>query len=79
MLHRKMELNHLLKVYDSLYIDIYHDCKKPGIYNCIVCNIPLFSSELKFDSGCGWPAFFDELKGANITKIKDYTHGMVRT
>lgn len=63
----------------SFIIDIYYDCKKPGIYNCIVCNIPLFSSELKFDSGCGWPAFYDELKGANIKKIKDYTYGMVRT
>ncbi len=60
-------------------IDEYYKIFKSGIYNCVVCGIPLFSSEQKFDSGCGWPAFFDELKDANIKKIKDYTHGMVRT
>ena len=41
--------------------------------------MPLFSSETKFNSGCGWPAFFDELKDANIRKIVDNSHGMVRT
>lgn len=60
-------------------IDEYYKIFKSGIYNCVVCEIPLFSSEQKFDSGCGWPAFFDELKDANIKKIKDYSHGMVRT
>jgi peptide-methionine (R)-S-oxide reductase len=39
----------------------------------------LFSSETKFNSGCGWPAFYDEMKEAKIVKIKDSTHGMVRT
>ena len=44
-----------------------------------MCEIPLFSSETKYDSGCGWPAFYDELKEAKIVKLKDYTHGMART
>jgi peptide-methionine (R)-S-oxide reductase len=39
----------------------------------------LFSSQTKYDSGCGWPAFYDELKEANIKKISDVSHGMVRT
>lgn len=44
-----------------------------------MCSKPLFTSDMKFDSGCGWPAFYDELKEANITKKVDNTHGMVRT
>lgn len=75
----KRNLASLQKYHFSLSIDEYYNTFKPGIYNCIVCGIPLFSSEQKFDSGCGWPAFFDELKGANIRKIKDVSHGMVRT
>lgn len=43
-------------------IDEYYKTKTEGIYHCIVCNLPLFSSEAKYDSGCGWPAFTDELE-----------------
>lgn len=61
------------------HADEYNSHYEKGIYHCIVCNIPLFSSETKYNSGCGWPAFYDEMKEAKIVKIKDYTHGMVRT
>ena len=60
----------------SNYLDEYYNTKQEGVYNCIVCFRPLFTSETKFDSGCGWPAFYDEIKEANITKKHDYTHGM---
>ena len=53
--------------------------KTPGTYHCIVCQKPLFSSETKYDSGCGWPAFYDELKEACIKKKTDMSHLMVRT
>lgn len=55
-------------------------CKhhEPGTYICIVCETPLFESGTKFDSGTGWPSFFDCLKG-NVAEIVDKSHGMKRT
>ena len=49
-----------------------------GNYHCADCNKLLFSSESKFDSGCGWPAFSEEVPDAEITQLKDTSHGMVR-
>ena len=50
-----------------------------GTYRCICCENPLFRSDAKFDSGCGWPAFFEPLEGANLIELEDRSHGMVRT
>ena len=49
-----------------------------GSYHCADCDKLLFSSESKFNSGCGWPAFSEEDQDANITKLKDTSHGMIR-
>ncbi len=49
-----------------------------GNYHCAECDKLLFSSESKFDSGCGWPAFSEEVADAEITQLKDTSHGMVR-
>ena len=57
----------------------YHDSKEPGTYLCICCATPLFRSDAKFDSGCGWPSFFEPLEGANLVELKDGTLGMART
>jgi methionine-R-sulfoxide reductase len=57
----------------------YWDTKTQGTYKCICCGEPLFSSDSKFDSGCGWPSFFVPLKEENIAELKDNTYGMVRT
>ena len=57
----------------------YHDEKAVGTYRCVCCELPLFRSDAKFDSGCGWPSFFEPLEGANLVELDDATHGMTRT
>lgn len=49
-----------------------------GVYKCVVCHEDLFDSATKFNSGCGWPAFF-QAKNSKITEYKDTSHGMERT
>jgi 7-cyano-7-deazaguanine synthase len=56
----------------------YWDEKREGEYLCICCGKKLFTSEMKFDSGCGWPSFFSEDDGANIEQVEDRSHGMYR-
>ena len=53
--------------------------KEPGIYVDIVSGEPLFASSDKFESGCGWPSFTKPIEPANVTELKDTSHGMVRT
>jgi len=55
------------------------DNKKEGIYTCIVCGLPMFSSEHKFDSGSGWPSFHTEFDPKHIKRISDNSMSMVRT
>ena len=57
----------------------YWDTKTAGTYHCICCDTPLFVSDTKFDSGCGWPSFFEPLEGANLVELEDTSLGMVRT
>ena len=51
--------------------------KRQGIYLCVVCRETLFESNTKFESGSGWPSFFDSIEN-KITRKKDFSHGMVR-
>ena len=55
----------------------YHDCHDEGTYRCICCNTPLFHSETKFDSGTGWPSYYEAIEDAIIEK-RDESYGMVR-
>jgi len=55
------------------------DNKKEGVYACIVCGLPLFSSEHKFNSGTGWPSFNREFDPEHVSRRSDVAHGMVRT
>jgi peptide-methionine (R)-S-oxide reductase len=57
----------------------YFDHHEAGIYTCVCCNTPLFASDAKFDSGCGWPSYFKALNPDNVREITDRTHGMIRT
>ena len=57
----------------------YWNEKRQGIYRCVCCNSPLFTSETKYDSGSGWPSFFQPVDEQAISKIEDMSHGMIRT
>jgi peptide-methionine (R)-S-oxide reductase len=56
----------------------YYDNKDNGIYRCVCCGEPLFESDTKFDSGTGWPSYYESVEDA-VTEIKDMSHGMIRT
>ena len=57
----------------------YDDHFEPGLYVDIVSGEPLFASSAKFASGCGWPSFSKPVVDANVTELRDTTHGMIRT
>jgi len=57
----------------------YWDCKTAGIYLCRCCQQPLFSSQTKYDSGSGWPSFYQPIDNDHVTEYTDSTHGMMRT
>lgn len=56
----------------------YHDNHKKGTYYCAGCNLPLFASNTKFDSGTGWPSFYDVLDKSRVNEVVDKSAGMVR-
>ncbi len=57
----------------------FWDHHEAGIYTCVCCDTPLFASDAKFESGCGWPSYFKALDPANVRELVDRTHGMMRT
>lgn len=56
----------------------YVDTKEPGTYKCAACGQPLFSSDTKFDSGSGWPSFWDVMEKGNVELREDHSYGMRR-
>lgn len=56
----------------------YHDCKEPGTYVCVCCGEPLFAAEHKYDSGSGWPSFWQPVAEGKVGENRDTSHGMVR-
>ncbi len=55
------------------------DEERAGVYTCAACNAELFKSGTKFDSGCGWPSFYESVRPEAVELIEDTTLGMVRT
>jgi peptide-methionine (R)-S-oxide reductase len=57
----------------------FETSKEVGTFHCAACGNPLFKSTAKFESGCGWPSFFEPITKSSIIYIPDNSHGMVRT
>ena len=58
---------------ESAFTGQYHDCKEQGIYHCICCGSPLFSSETKYDSGTGWPSFWESISSESVETKSDFS------
>ena len=56
----------------------YWDCKEDGTYRCVCCNAELFGSDTKYDSGSGWPSFYEALDKSAIREVEDTSHGARR-
>ncbi len=57
----------------------YEKNKADGMYNCAGCGAPLFTSDTKYDSGSGWPSYYQPVEGDAVEEHQDASHGMVRT
>jgi peptide-methionine (R)-S-oxide reductase len=57
----------------------YYKSKETGVYNCVCCDQPLFTSDTKYDSGSGWPSFWQPVSPDAVVEIVDRSHGMTRT
>ncbi|XP_078138143.1 methionine-R-sulfoxide reductase B3 isoform X1 [Centroberyx gerrardi] len=63
---------------ESAFRGEFTDHKEDGTYTCVVCRSPLFKSDTKFDSGSGWPSFFDLVKEESVSLSDDFSYGMHR-
>lgn len=60
------------------FTGIYNQFNQAGNYHCACCDALLFTSQQKFDSHCGWPAFFDQAEKNSTYRVQDFSHGMIR-
>jgi peptide-methionine (R)-S-oxide reductase len=63
---------------ERAFTGAYWNTKAAGLYVCAGCRAPLFRSETKYASGCGWPSFYDDLGGGVVEVRVDRSHGMIR-
>ena len=64
---------------EAAFTGCYWDDKTPGIYRCVVCDETLFTSDTKYDSGSGWPSFYQAIDDGKVERRIDHSHGMART
>ena len=65
---------HTERPFTGAYLDNHED----GVYRCVVCSAPLFDSGTKFESGSGWPSFYDVVEHGRVEQRRDFAHGMSR-
>ena len=63
---------------ERAFTGVYWDTKTPGIYNCKCCDTPLFDSNTKYDSGSGWPSFYQPVSEDVVVRKEDNSMGMLR-
>jgi len=63
---------------ERAFTGCYWNHKEPGMYQCVCCGLDLFESRTKFDSGTGWPSYFEPASPESIEEKKDVSHGMIR-
>jgi peptide methionine sulfoxide reductase msrA/msrB len=64
---------------ERAFCGLLHDHHEEGLYSCVCCGLPLFSSAHKFESGSGWPSYYQPVAKENVTEKRDSSHGMLRT
>ena len=63
---------------ERAFTGCYHDYKAPGLYRCVCCDEPLFRSQEKYDSGSGWPSYWQPVAEEALSRVTDQSHGMTR-
>jgi peptide-methionine (R)-S-oxide reductase len=63
---------------ERAFTGAYWNCKEPGTYRCVCCGAGLFRSDAKYDSGTGWPSFWEAVDPSKVRLSEDQSHGMRR-
>ena len=67
-----------MKATERPFSGAYNNCKDEGIYQCVCCGTDLFHSSTKYESGSGWPSFWEPVQTDSVRLESDHSHGMIR-